>query len=141
MKKKMRKLSNLQKAKDLAIWLSFKHRVEGKIFGVVPSIDKGYIVTDINHPTFKGEDFETLPKDYSNMTYKDIRHIGMDENPLAHWEEIKGTFAVMHGEHLRFILAYKVSLEKFIRNELANRGHDENHKWVSFEKAEEIWLK
>lgn len=75
------------------------------------------------------------------MTYKDIQHIGMDENPLTHFEKIKGMFSVMHGEHLQFILAYNLPLEKFIRYELASRGHDENHNWVGFKKAEEIWLK
>jgi len=71
----------------------------------------------------------------------DIRFITMDEDPLMHWEEIKGLFSSMHGEVLRFILAYQVPLEKLIRFELAARGHDENHNWCGFDKAEEIWLK
>jgi len=27
-----------------------------------------------------------------------------------------------------------------IRYELAARGYDKDHKWVGFEKAEEVWL-
>ncbi len=68
-------------------------------------------------------------------------HIGMDINPLSHWESIEGMFTRTNGEILRFILSHKIPLEMFIRYELACRGHDENHKWVGFEKAEKIWLK
>ncbi len=65
----------------------------------------------------------------------------MDEDPLHHFEEIRGMFSVMDGEILRFILEAKIPLEKFIRYELASRGFDKDHKWVGFEKVEEIWLK
>ncbi len=141
MTKKIRRQPSLEKAIDQALWLNFKNRVNGKTFGVIQSIEGDYIVSDINHPSFKDEVFETLPKDYADMTYNHIKHIGMDENPLTHFEEIKGMFSVMHGEVLRYILSHKIPLEKFIRLELANRGHDENHYWVGFKKAEEIWLK
>jgi hypothetical protein len=50
-------------------------------------------------------------------------------------------FSVADGETLRFILSAKILLERFIRHELASRGHNENMKWVGFEKAGEIWLK
>lgn len=141
MTKRIRRQANLEKATDHALWLNFKHRVEGKTFGVIQSIEGDYLISDINHPSLKGETFEVLPKDYSNMTYTHIRHIGMDENPLTHFEEIKGMFSTMHGEILRFILSHKIPLEKFIRNELASRGHDEDHKWVGFDKAIRIWLR
>ncbi|WP_299272913.1 hypothetical protein [uncultured Psychroserpens sp.] len=74
------------------------------------------------------------------MTYNHIRHIYMDESVLLHFEDIKGVFFVMHGEILSSILSHKIPLERFIRYELACRGHDENHLWVGFEKAEKIWL-
>ncbi len=64
----------------------------------------------------------------------------MDEDPLPHFEEIRGMFSVLHGEILRYILEVKIPLDKFIRYELANRGYDKDHLWVGFEKAEEIWL-
>lgn len=64
----------------------------------------------------------------------------MDKEPLPHLSEIIGTFSVMDGELLRFILHAKIPLEKLIRYELAMRGHDKNHRWCGFEKAEEIWL-
>ncbi|MDG5490625.1 hypothetical protein [Psychroserpens sp. SPM9] len=140
MTKKIKRQANLEKACDHALWLNFKHRVDGKTFGVIQSIEGDYLVSEINHPSLKGEDFEVLPRDYSNMTYNHIRHIGMDENPLAHFEEIKGMFSTIHGEILRFILSHKIPLEKFIRYELASRGHDENHRGVGFEKSQEIWL-
>ncbi len=37
------------------------------------------------------------------------------------------------------MLLAKISLEKLIRHELACRGYDENHRWVGFNKAHEIW--
>jgi hypothetical protein len=46
----------------------------------------------------------------------------------------------MDGKILRYILYAKIPLEKLIRFELAGRGFDENHRWVGFEKANEIWL-
>lgn len=140
MKKLLRK-PNKQKAIDLAVWLNFKHRVDGKHFGVIQSIEGDFLIISPNHPTIKDEQFEVLPEDYSGMNYKHIRNIGMDVEPLHHWEEIRGMFSVMDGETLRFILKYKIPLEKLIRYELACRGYDENHKWVGFEKAEAIWLK
>ncbi|MBV7270692.1 hypothetical protein [Winogradskyella luteola] len=75
------------------------------------------------------------------MDYDHIKHFSQDVDPVAHFEETKGMFSVMHGEILRYILSHRVPLEKFIRYELATSGHDEGHKWVGFEKAKEIWFK
>ena len=47
---------------------------------------------------------DKLPQDHSDMNYDEIRHIRMDYDPLPHWEELTGTFSVMDGELLRFIL-------------------------------------
>jgi len=80
------------------------------------------------------------PKDYSEMDFDHIESIYTDLDPLPHWESIKGMFSTEHGETLRFILAMKLPLEKFIRYELAARGHDIDHHWVGFEKAREVWL-
>ena len=63
------------------------------------------------------------------------------EDPLNHWEEIRGIYSIMDGELLRYILQSKIPLEKFIRFELASRGYDKDYRWCGFEKAEEIWLK
>jgi len=132
---------NRQKAIDFAVWLNFKHRLEGKQFGAIQSVERDFIITSPSHPSFIGEEFETLPTDYSDMSFKEIRNIFMDNEPLAHFEQIKGMVSVMDGEILRFILKYQIPLGKFIRFELASRGYDENHLWCGFEKAEEIWLK
>ena len=132
---------NRQKAIDFAVWLNFKHRLEGKQFGAIQSVEGDFIITSPSHPSFIGEEFEILPTDYLKMSFKQIRNIFMDMEPLSHFEQIKGMVSVMDGELLRFILKYQVPLEKFIRFELASRGYDENHLWCGFEKAEEIWLK
>lgn len=132
---------NKEKAIDLAVWLNFKHRVDGKRFGVIQSVEGDFLIVSPNHPTFKGEVFEILPEHYSQMNYKHIRNIGMDVDPLHHFAEIKGMISVMDGEILRFILKYKIPLKKLIRYELACRGYDENHIWCGFDKAEDIWLK
>jgi len=141
MTKKIRRQPSLEKAIDRAIWLNFAYRLDKTVFGVVQSVKGDYLIVETNHSTFKDEQFEVLPLDYSNMDYNHIKHIRMQEEPLNHWEEIVGSIVTMHGELLRFILKYNVPLEKFIRLELANRGYDEDHKWVGFKKAEEIWLK
>jgi hypothetical protein len=132
---------NRQKAIDFAVWLNFKHRLEGRQFGAIQSAEGDFFIVSPSHPSFIGEEFEILPTDYSNMSFKEIRNIFVDIEPLAHFEQIKGVVSVMDGELLRFILKYQIPLEKFIQFELASRGYDENHLWCGFEKAEEIWLK
>jgi len=82
-----------------------------------------------------------LPKDYSKMTYDDIRHIRMDKDLLSHWYSIFGMFSVIDGEILRYLLHANIPLEKLIRHELAGRGYDKNHRWCGFDEAGEIWLK
>jgi hypothetical protein len=74
------------------------------------------------------------------MSYDEIRHIRMDKEPLPHLEALMSHFSTMDGEILRYILYAKIPLEKLIRFELADRGFDENHRWIGFEKANEIWL-
>jgi len=128
-----------QKAIDLALWQNHNHRYDDN-YGVVSSIDEDYIVFQTDHPSFDKRSFEKLPDDYSKMSYKHIRKIRMDEDPLSHWEEIAGMFSVVHGETLRFILSTKIPLERFIRYELAARGHDKDFRWIGFDKAEEFWL-
>jgi len=83
---------------------------------------------------------DILPKDYSNMNYDDIRHVGMDSNSLPSWDKIIGLFSIADGEILRFILHTKLPLERLIRHELTSRGYDKNHRWCGFDKAAEIWL-
>lgn len=141
MEKKIRRQASKEKAIDQVIWLTFKHRRKNRDFGVVQSSQGDCLVIEHPHASFSESEFEPLPDDYSQMDYSHIKRIGMDEDPLMHWEEIKGMISTMHGEVLRFILKYNVPMKKFIRFELANRGHDKNHKWVGFEKAKEIWLK
>ena len=130
-----------EKAIDHTMWLNFKYRIAGIVFGVIHGPERNFAVceeatADEMEMTF----LDILPKDYSNISYDQIRHIKMDENPLTHWENLMGTFAIIDGELLRFILHAKIPLEKLIRHELADRGYDENHRWCGFDKAREIWL-
>jgi hypothetical protein len=129
-----------QKAIDQAMWLNFLHRTKSWTFGVVQSVEGGWFVTERSHPSFEESDFDSLPKDSVDMDYNHIKRIAMDTEPLEHWEEIKGMFAVVNGDTLRFILHYRVPLERFIRFELAARGYDKDHNWCGFEKAKEIWI-
>ena len=124
-----------------ALWLSFKNRVNKTKFGIVPYPTRKWAVIESEVAGDLGASFEKMPRDYSELNYDMIRHIKMDENPLPHWEHLTGTFAIMDGELLRFILYSNIPLEKLIRYELANRGYDENHRWCRFDKANEIWLK
>ena len=134
--------SNLQKANDCALWLSFTHRVRKELFVVVHGPDEDYVVMR-KSDALELELSAIGPKfhDYSQLNYSDIEAIRIDEDPLKHWEEITGAFATMDGEFLRYILKAKIPLEKFVKYELAIRGYDQNGHWVGFEKAKEIWLK
>lgn len=130
-----------EKAIQHAIWLNFKYRIAKIRFGVIEYPKRKWSV--LEEATSKEMDIpflEILTQDYSNMDYNEIRHIKMDYDPLPHWEELTGIFTVIDGELLRFMLHSKIPLEKLIRYELASRGYDENHKWIGFDKAEEIWL-
>ncbi len=129
-----------RKAIDHAMWLTFEHRMDNIHYGVIESIEGDHLVVPVEHITFKGEKFEELPSDHSEMTYDHIQRIRMAYEPLPHWEVIAGMLSITDGEVLRFILAYRVPLERFIRYELAGRGHDENHQWVGFEQAAKMWL-
>ena len=140
MANEMKKRLSLQKALDEAVWINFRHRVTRYLVGVIQSVEDGYILAHPDHSAYENEHFEVLPSDYSDMSYDHIASIGMDEDPLQHWEEIRGAFQILDGELLRFILAKKVPLEKIIRYELACRGYDKNHQWVGFEKAKKVWL-
>lgn len=136
----MDRFASKQKAIDLALWRNHNHRYDSN-YGITLSSMGDFLVLQKDHSSFRKEDFETLPLDYAQMTYQQIKQIAMDTDPFNHWEEVRGFFSRIHGETLRFILKMKVPLEKFIRYELACRGYDEDFEWVGFDKAEEIWLK
>lgn len=141
MQNKLPRHPNLTKALDHAIWLNFNHRAEAKKFGVIQSSDDGYLVIPTDHPTFKGEQFEKLPKDYSNISYEHLKMIGMDDNYVGMWEELRGVFSTMNGELMKFILHTKIPLKRLIRWELANRGFDMNNNWIGFDASYRLWLK
>lgn len=132
---------NKEKAIHHALWLNFKYRIAGITFGVIIAPNNNFVVIEEAVAKELGTEFLDIPSDYEEMNVDEIRHIRMDKNPLAHLSEIIGTFSVMDGELLRYILHSKIPLEKLIRYELALRGYDKNHRWCGFEKAEEIWLK
>lgn len=127
-----------QKAVDLAVWLEFQYRREKKKLEVWQDKKSGLYYAVFK--TGKGKSGVPIPADYAAMDYEQIKAIRCDGDPFYHWEELAGTLATIHGEVLRFILQKKIPLEKWIRYELASRGYDENHLWVGFEKAKEIWL-
>ncbi len=134
---------NLDKARDRALWLEFEHRNIPKQFVVFDGPEDNFAVADMTtaEEMEVSHHYYSLPESYEHLSYGDLKAISKDTEMLPHWEELLGKFAVMEGELLRYILQYHIPLEKIIRYELANRGFDENHQWIGFEKAEEIWLK
>lgn len=131
---------NEQKAIDHAMWLNFKYRIAGIVFGVIHGPERSYAVCEeATLDELEMKFLDILPKDYSGLTYKQLDHIAMDENPLPHWEKIRGMISTMDGEILRFILHNNIPIHQLIRHELASRGFDENHRWCGFDKAREIW--
>lgn len=130
-----------EKAIHHCLWLNFKYRIAKITFGIIHGPNNNWAVCEEATAQEMERDFlDILPKDYSNMNYDNIRHIRMDREPLPHLEELVGHFSTMDGEILRFILYSKIPIEKLIRFELAERGFDENHRWIGFKKSFEIWL-
>lgn len=131
------------KALDDAVYRNFlvrKHEI-APFHAVAFNDEKNLTVSDDILEIMDNVVIHPLFGDYVDMDYDHIDSIAQDDDPLSHWSELRGAFTTMDGELLRFILQMKIPLEKFIRQELAARGHDENHDWVGFEKAREIWLK
>lgn len=130
-----------EKAIDQAIWLNFKYRIAGIVFGVIHGSENNWAVCEEATAEEMGTEFlNVLSDDYTDISYRHLDHIAMDSNPLPHWEQIRGMLSVTDGEILRFILHNNVPIHRFIRHELASRGFDKNHRWCGFNKAREIWL-
>ena len=53
----------------------------------------------------------------------------------ADHDEIMGHFQTLHHKVLGAIAAGHTDPQRLAREELANRGHDENGKWIGFDKA------
>lgn len=142
MKKYLDIFDSQEKAIDHAMWLNFKYRIAGIVFGVIHGPNKDWAVCE---EATRGEMemifLDILPKDYSELSYSHLDHIGMDDNPLPHWEKLRGAISVVDGEILRYVLYNKIPLDRIIRHELALRGYDENHRWCGFDMARSIWLK
>jgi len=133
--------NDLQKAIDLALWLNFIGQRENRSFKVVQLPNNQYSVEQILEPT-KVNNSPSIPliDSYQSISYSQILDLKKQEDPLAHWEEIIGLFSSANGSLLRFILHYKIPLERLIRVELASRGYDANYNWLGFEKAKQHWF-
>ena len=135
--------SNLDKARDRAIWLEFEHRNVSKQFVVFDGPEDNYAVADLQSAEEMDitHNFYSLPENYQHLSFGDLKGIAGDPEMLEHWESLLGKFSVMEGELLRFILQYQVPLEKIIRHELSCRGFDHNNQWIGFDQSEKQWLK
>jgi len=130
-----------QKAIDHAMWLNFKYRIAGIVFGVIPGPEDNWAVCEQATADEMEMNFlDVLPKDFSELNFKQLDAIRQDKEPLPFWESIIGIFSVIDGEILRYILESKIPLDKIIRHELALRGFDKNHRWCGFDRARGIWL-
>lgn len=134
---------NLDKARDRALWLEFEYRNIPKHFMVFDGPENNFAVADLQ--TAEEMDIHShhysLPETYEHLSYEELKEISRDTQMLEHWEDLLGKFSVMEGELLRFVLQYKVPLEKIIRHELANRGFDQGGQWIGFDEAEKYWTK
>lgn len=134
--------TSLDKANDMALWLTFTHRVRKEHFVVVNGPENDFVVMK-RADALEHDHIVVGPKfhSYDALSYEQIQAMRTDEDILNHWEEIIGAFSTMEGEFLRYILRMNIPLEKLIRYELAVRGYDQASRWVGFEKARDIWLK
>ena len=132
--------SNLDKARDRALWLEFEHRNIPKHFVVFDGPENNFAVADLQ--TAEGMEitnqYYSLPENYQHLSYGDLKGIAGDPEMLSHFEELLGKFSVMEGNLLKFILKYQLPLEKIIRHELGCRGFDDNN-WVGFDESEKCW--
>ncbi|MCP4181179.1 MAG: hypothetical protein GY756_25735 [bacterium] len=130
-----------EKAIDHAMWLNFKYRIAGIVFGVIHGPENNFAVCEeATAEEMEMKFLDNLPKDYSELDYMKLDKIRQDKEPLPHWESIIGMISTMDGEVLRYIIKNKVPLDRIIRHELALRGFDKNHRWCGFDRAREIWL-
>lgn len=130
-----------QKAIDHAMWLNFKYRIAGIVFGVIHGPEDNWAVCEqVTADEMEMTFLDILPKDYSTISYKQLDAIRQDEEPLPFWSALVGLISTADGEILRFILENKIPLDKFIRHELALRGFDKNHRWCGFDRAREVWM-
>lgn len=130
-----------EKAIDHAMWLNFKYRLARIVSGVISHDTKWAVCEEITAKEMNTNFLDILPKDYVKISYDHIRHLRMDTKPLPHWEKLLGLFSTTDGELLRYIIAHKMPLDKFVKYELASRGYDKNNRWCGFDKSNEIWLK
>ncbi len=133
--------ADLDKAVDAALWLQFKYQLDKRKFKVVLNKASGLYAVAPKDGTIRSKSVLQLPENYENMSYEKIQTIRSDFTPLSHWEELSGMISTTHGILLRFLLYYKVPIEKWIRYEVAMRGYDENFNWVGVDQARKIWLK
>ncbi len=99
--------ASLERAIDIAIWMNFKYRKQQRSYVVVQDKKtKLYLVV----PQMGRRKSLCIkqPKDYSLMSYEQIKSIRSEVQPLSHWEEIMGLFTSTHGEILRFNIRYQI---------------------------------
>lgn len=134
---------NLDKARDRALWLEFEYRKVSKRFVVFDGPENNFAVAD--KETWEDLDiapnYYALPETYENLSFSELKTIARDTDMLPVWEELLGKCQVMEGEILRFILKYKIPLEKIIRHELGNRGFDQDANWIGFDESKILWMR
>ena len=135
-------LDDKDKAIDIALFANFKARlVQPHEYSVIEGPDDNYAVVNRKQiDSLTQPEYIKLPAHYLKLTFNQLQKIKQDVEPVPHWETIVGIFSSQDGEILRFILDKKIPLDKFIRLELAARGHDKDHTWVGFDKAYEQWI-
>ena len=134
--------SNLDKARDRALWLEFEHRNVPKQYVVFDGPEDNYAVADLQTATQELDitnQYYSLPENYQHWTYGDLKGIAGDPEMLEHFETLLGKFSVMESQLLMFILKYQVPLEKIIRHELGCRGFDSQNRWIGYTESEKEW--
>lgn len=79
-----------EKAIHHAMWLNFKYRIAKITFDVIQIKKQWAVLEEATAKEMKVEFLDILPKDFSKLSYDEIRHIRMDKDPLPHWENIFG---------------------------------------------------
>jgi hypothetical protein len=131
-----------RKAADAAYWYNFIHQYDDdfKPMCILHGADDDFVMLEEYQAKEIEIPFLEMPKDYSELNYPHMRSIKADLNPLTHWSEIFGSFAVLPIKYLRFILEAKVPLVQIAKYEMSARGLNKKGQWIGFDQAERLWF-
>lgn len=115
------KFETLQKATEMAMWMTFTHRkyTNGQHAVFLNNETREFEVKALRDKIEPEYIFLLLPENHSQMTYSHFKTIYSDPDPLEHWKKIMVILSEIDEELLRFLVNCQIPLEKLIQFELS----------------------